>query len=570
MHLLSLIATLSLAGFAAANLLIPGIIRKDVNLTQQKIEYYGIFQSALNNSEVEIRLTCEDDIDATFSVQYVVRTSPCAKEFFTDRNRRAYIDDMLEFYFDQDKLIPNGFHYENMYFYRSVLKNISCQHSNGVTVFLDENLHQPMHLVNVTEYKPPLNGTTRAKREALLNGNTIDGGAKQSLTSWHPALVLPADSLYVLIVKFAYVGSDKPNVVKSFNVQLETQWRGPNGYLSAIDYPLLHFYGFMCAVYIVLSLVWLFICMKHWRDLLRIQFWIGAVIVVGMVEKAVFYAEYSNMNDKGESVEGLIEFAELTSCFKRTVAHVLVIIVSVGYGVVKPRLGTTLNQVIAAGFFYFVFCSIEGLTRVSRTSVQAIHEKQVAKLPLVVLEVGIAYWIFSSLIATMRSLRMRRNDVKLALYRHFTNVLCLSVVVAVVYMIWSIYIHSIRRCVSEWKQLWIDTAFWHIYFVSILIVIMYLWRPAANNQRYAFTPLLDDSEDENDEDELFNGKIAAYDDIKHRQTERIEMRPQKSNDEKLEDDLRWIETNIPSSLAEALLDDEDEAEARELEMSKML
>ena len=47
-------------------------------------------------------------------------------------------------------------------------------------------------------------------------------------------------------------------------------------------------------------------------------------------------------------------------------AHVLVIIVSVGFGVVKPRLGATLNQVIAVGILYFIFCAIEGLTRVSK------------------------------------------------------------------------------------------------------------------------------------------------------------------------------------------------------------
>jgi hypothetical protein len=59
---------------------------------------------------------------------------------------------------------------------------------------------------------------------------------------------------------------------------------------------------------------------------------------VGLLEKALFYAEYSNMNTTGYSYEGLIEVAELVSCFKRTVAHVLVIIVACGYGVVKPRL----------------------------------------------------------------------------------------------------------------------------------------------------------------------------------------------------------------------------------------
>ena len=29
--------------------------------------------------------------------------------------------------------------------------------------------------------------------------------------------------------------------------------------------------------------------------------------MIGMVEKAVFYAEYSNMNQTGKSVEGLLE-----------------------------------------------------------------------------------------------------------------------------------------------------------------------------------------------------------------------------------------------------------------------
>lgn len=49
-------------------------------------------------------------------------------------------------------------------------------------------------------------------------------------------------------------------------------------------------------------------------------------------------------------------------------AHVLIIIVSVGFGVIKPRLGTTLNQVTAVGITYFIFCTLEGLTRVSKAS----------------------------------------------------------------------------------------------------------------------------------------------------------------------------------------------------------
>ena len=52
---------------------------------------------------------------------------------------------------------------------------------------------------------------------------------------------------------------------------------------------------------------------------------------------------------------------------------------------------------------------------------------------------------------------------------------------------------------KDWKELWLDEAFWKFLFSIILVVIMLLWRPTNSNQRYAFTPLLDNGEDE-DED----------------------------------------------------------------------
>ena len=37
---------------------------------------------------------------------------------------------------------------------------------------------------------------------------------------------------------------------------------------------------------------------------------------------------------------------------------------------------------------------------------------------------------------------------------------------------------------QDWKQLWVDEAFWHMLFVVLLLIIMLLWRPTANNQRW--------------------------------------------------------------------------------------
>lgn len=91
----------------------------------------------------------------------------------------------------------------------------------------------------------------------------------------------------------------------------------------------------MCLVYVTYGIVWLTVSFLQWRDLLRIQFWIGGVIMLGMLEKAIFYAEKQSINSSGYSVPEAEIAAEIVSCTKRTLARMLVIIMSLGFGIVK-------------------------------------------------------------------------------------------------------------------------------------------------------------------------------------------------------------------------------------------
>ena len=51
--------------------------------------------------------------------------------------------------------------------------------------------------------------------------------------------------------------------------------------LCSSDYPLLWFYSALCVVYVAYGVVWLVLCFLRWRDLLRLQYWIAAVILLG-------------------------------------------------------------------------------------------------------------------------------------------------------------------------------------------------------------------------------------------------------------------------------------------------
>lgn len=197
---------------------------------------------------------------------------------------------------------------------------------------------------------------------------------------------------------------------QDFNASVHVEIRSPHGYLSAFDWPLLPFYGVMCGIYVLFGVIWLTVSFLQWRDLLRIQFWIGGVIFLGMLEKAMFYAHYQTINSTGVSIKSVLLLAEWVSCAKRTLARMLVIIVSLGFGIVKPRLGPMLHRVVGTGALYFILACVESYLRVVQTTNDRGNQILVASIPLAVLDSAMCWWIFTSLVQTTRTLRLRRCD----------------------------------------------------------------------------------------------------------------------------------------------------------------
>lgn len=384
----------------------------------------------------------------------------------------------------------------------------------------------------------------------------------KQLADSEKTFVTDADAIHVITIDASSPTTDP------FNISVHVEMTDAYGYLSVIDWPLLPFYSTMCVVYALYAFFWLIICFCYWRDLLRIQLWIGAVIFLGLVEKAVFVGEYESLNESGKSVKGLLIFAELVSCLKRTLARMLVIIVSLGFGITKPRLGSLLHRVTAIGCVYFVLSAVEGIMRVFVHKADSSPSLLIAIIPLAVTDSLICWWIFSSLVQTIRLLILKKNVIKLSLYRHFRNTMILSIIASVVFMVWSFKRHKITRCITDWKELWVDEAFWHILFSLILLVIVILWRPSANNQRYAYSPLhdLDDGEMEDIVYDGMGGDVRKKSSSRNHQSNGLSV-------DKEDENLKWIEENIPTSVLDielpGLLDSEVELNQHQVHVSKM-
>ncbi|XP_051233279.1 transmembrane protein 87A [Dicentrarchus labrax] len=507
-------------------------------------------KSMYKDTDIELKIEspgCPEEV--TFTIHWYLKYYPCHNEFNnveemyekTGLSRRGSLD---------PNPLGQGEYIEHQH------SPITCNSGLHSFPILKKAKADPHPVSQPVEGEVPDENDTKGIMEEYDN-SSLHIRDNVIATTWK-------DGPYLLVVKIVSSKQDA-----NWNLTVNVVMKGSHGYISITEWPLMIFYMVMCIVYILYALLWFIWAACYWKDLLRIQFWIAGVIFLGMVEKAVFCAEYENTNTFGSASPGLLIFAELVSALKRTLARLLVIIVSLGYGIVKPRLGTVMHRVVGLGILYFAFASIEGVLRI--TGAKDSDLALLASIPLALLDSSLCWWIFVSLAQTIKTLKLRKNPVKLSLYRHFTNTLIFAVVASIIFMGWIAKKFRLADCQSDWIELWVEDAFWRFLFSAILLVIMFLWRPSANNQRYAFTPLIDDSDDEETEEFITSTNIA--DGIKLRTSKSETNGTVKPAETNPEDDLKWVEDNIPSSLTDValpvLLDSDEEIMTTRYEMSKL-
>ncbi|RVW30543.1 Transmembrane protein 87B [Vitis vinifera] len=321
----------------------------------------------------------------------------------------------------------------------------------------------------------------------------------------------------------------------------KTLWKNPDGYLPGRMAPLMKFYVYMSLAYVLLCVTWFFQYMRFWKDILQLQHCITVVISLGLFEMILWYFEFENFNRTGTRPVGITTWVVTVGAVRRTVSRLLILSVSMGYGVVRPTLGVLPQR---ARLFLV--------------------------LPDAFLDAFLILWIFTSLSKTLEQLQAKRSSVKLDTYRKFSNSLAVAVIASVVwigyelipdrtwgFMLGSIGLYwfaSVLRSfgcpgpafvflaseLSEemlekelfllvgwsvgsesnnvvyfkatdpfnerWQSAWIITAFWDILAFGLLCVICYLWAPSQSSQRYAYSDEKGEEFDDEETQSLTRGK----------------------------------------------------------------
>ena len=101
------------------------------------------------------------------------------------------------------------------------------------------------------------------------------------------------------------------------SVSVTFELKNPHGYLSAMDFPALMFFGVLVSVYALYTVAWLLVLRLNYADVVRLQFWVSGVILLGLLENALFLAAYDAANH-GKEGDTLMLLAVVVSALKRS------------------------------------------------------------------------------------------------------------------------------------------------------------------------------------------------------------------------------------------------------------
>jgi len=277
-------------------------------------------------------------------------------------------------------------------------------------------------------------------------------------------------------------------------VRGKTIWKNPDGYLPGMKAPNLKFFGFLAMAYLALGFSWAVAYVAHWKELLELQNCITAVVALGMCETAVWYFDYANFNATGFRPYLATIFAVLLGSMRTTLSRALVLVVSMGYGVVRPTLGGLSTKVIALSVCYFFSAAMKDVVEhVGTVDDLKPGAKMFLILPVSVFDAIFLIWTFTSLSKTLTQLLLRRQSQKLALYRVFTNALALAAAFSLFWLGFEVWFKSTDMIDQKWESVWLVGAFWHILSFAVLCVICMLWRPTDAASRYAYSDMANDN-----------------------------------------------------------------------------
>ena len=143
------------------------------------------------------------------------------------------------------------------------------------------------------------------------------------------------------------------------------------------------------------------------KDILQLQHCISVVVGLGLFQMILWYFEYANFNSTGMRPVVLTTWVVTVGAVRKTIVRLLVLCVSMGYGVVRPTLGGLTSKVLLLGITYFLASELLDITEyVGTINDLSGRARLFLVLPDALLDAFLILWIFTALSKTLEQLQV--------------------------------------------------------------------------------------------------------------------------------------------------------------------
>jgi len=265
-------------------------------------------------------------------------------------------------------------------------------------------------------------------------------------------------------------------------------FRNPYGFLPAMYFGFLPFEGARFVAFLLFNLYFCALLLKHRATAVPLH---GAILVatgVACAEAGVWFASYLAMNATGQPLccpfpKHVIAAMSL-EFLRRTLTRVLLLVVSLGYGLVRDRLTGREGLGVALLLLGYLVASIAAtVTKVREASDVRGGGAQstTSDLPVLFFDLVFLVWIYLALVHTMDTLKETGQSYKLGMYARLSYTI--GAFVALVSVLTAVIFAS-RLGVFEWpwQLYWLQTVSLEILNFAVIAAVSVIWRPTESSR----------------------------------------------------------------------------------------
>lgn len=270
----------------------------------------------------------------------------------------------------------------------------------------------------------------------------------------------------------------------------------------------------MAICYFVFGIIWAGISLWHRKDLMGLQIAVLVVSAVSFIEMLCWAIDYTVYNGNGQIMLSANIIGTLLTSSKAMLSRLLLLLVALGYSITAESLERKVKFRLAAMMvFYFLAEAAYQYMAVVEAEGKSVPvgAQAVIIIAFVVATAGVWAWTFLALFKSFAQLKAAKQFVKARLYRRLLIVLGVCLIIVVIMFLFQIGVSVFDSKSTLWRVWVLWNVAWELIFFVVLVTIGSLWRPNANNRRYAYSIQVNDHPDDSVAVELDNRASRAPD-----------------------------------------------------------